>query len=219
MLTVHHLTVGAVRENTYAVVDEQKNALIIDPGAQAKRLIHWIETNEWRPQAILLTHAHYDHIGAVDAVRERFGVEVYAHPIEAEIMTKPELNLSSYTPERLEVAMAEHQFQEMGEQQVGDFHFRVVFVPGHSPGHVAYIFDEDQFVINGDTIMEGTIGRTDLYKGSYVQLMQSIGRELVPLPAEYRLYPGHGNDFTIGEAIATNPYFEVFRQMIKHRLD
>ena len=85
MLTVHQLTVGSLEENTYAVVNEAGQALLIDPGADAPKILDWIESKGWAPQAILLTHAHHDHIGAVDAVRDRYGIPLYMHPVESEI--------------------------------------------------------------------------------------------------------------------------------------
>lgn len=220
MLQVERLEIGAIGENTYVIVhSETKEALIVDPGGEASRIIEWIEQAQWQPLAILLTHAHYDHIGAVDEVRDHFQVEVYQHPEEAKFLVDPNWNLSGLTGRQAVTARpAEHLWETLGKHQIGPFQFEVVFVPGHSPGHVAYIFVDERFVVSGDTIFEMSIGRTDLPGGRYIQLMQSIDRELIHLPEDYRLYPGHGNSFTVGYSLATNPYFEVFRQSMKHRL-
>ena len=219
MLTVHQLTVGSLEENTYAVVNKAGQALLIDPGADAPKILDWIESKGWAPQAILLTHAHHDHIGAVDAVRDRYGIPLYMHPVESGFLNQPELNLSAYLGQPFTARPAEVLWEDLGDKEVAGFHFKVVFVPGHSPGHVAYIFTEDHFVLSGDTIFAQSIGRTDLPGGSYIELMQSIHRELIQLPEDYVLYPGHGPAVTVGESLATNPYFEVFRNLFKHRFE
>ena len=168
MLTVHQLTVGSLEENTYAVVNEAGQALLIDPGADAPKILDWIESKGWVPQAILLTHAHHDHIGAVDAVRDRYGIPLYMHPVESGFLNQPELNLSAYWGQPFTARPAEVLWEDLGDKEVAGFHFKVVFVPGHSPGHVAYIFAEDHFVLSGDTIFAQSIavgpnGRSSLF--------------------------------------------------------
>ncbi|MDO4432538.1 MAG: MBL fold metallo-hydrolase [Aerococcaceae bacterium] len=212
MITVHRLVVGAIEENCYCLVNENKQALIIDPGNDSQRIKEWIIKNEWQPQAILLTHCHFDHIGAVDVMRDAFGIEAYVHPLERDFLTTPALNLSTlWGGGSVSQRPAEKEWHTLGEQRVGDFSFRVAFVPGHSPGHVMYIFDEDALVVSGDLVFKRSVGRTDLPQGDFAQLMQSIEREVLPLPHHYVLYTGHGDATTIAEELAHNPYFEKFR--------
>lgn len=218
MIEVHRLTVGALQENTYAVVNNNKEALIIDPGSESDKIIQWIRKNEWQPQAILLTHAHFDHIGALDGVRDAFGIEAYVHPLEQSFLTDPALNLSKWGDTGLTQRPAEHVWDSFGEKTIANFSFKVVHIPGHSPGHVIYIFEDSEFVISGDVVFRQGIGRTDLPKGSYFDLMQGIAREIMTLPVSYKLYPGHGSPTTIAQEKSDNPYFEVFRNAHKHKI-
>jgi len=209
MLEVFYQTVGIASENTYVVVNEKKEALIIDPGAGAPMLIHWIKSHHWQPQAILLTHCHFDHIESVDELRDAFGIEAYVHHIEADYLSDPNLNLSANMPVQPVAARpAEHvwQAEDMKEQQVGSFHFRVAHIPGHSPGHVVYIFENQKFVIAGDTLFQGSIGRTDLYLGDYHHLINGIKTHLYSLPDDTTIYPGHGQSTTIKFEKRFNPY-------------
>lgn len=200
MLKVYYQTVGIASENTYAIVNELGQALVIDPGSNASQLVQWIQENNWQPQAILLTHTHFDHIGALDEVRNAFNIEVYVHENEAEYLSNPALNLSMGMGIHQVIAQpAEHlwQPQDMKENQVGAFSFRIAFIPGHSPGHVVYIFENDGFVIAGDTLFKESIGRTDFPLGNYEQLISGIKLHLLNLPDQTIIYPGHGPSTTI----------------------
>lgn len=216
MLEIYGMTLGPIQENGYVVVNsETRKALIFDPGEEGARFINWIKENGWEPQAILLTHTHSDHIGAVDEVRDAFDIEVYVYELEADWLVDPNKNLSAMQPFGLvSLREAEHIWttEDLGEQTVGDFTFRLAHVPGHSPGHVIYIFDDAQFVVVGDAVFQGSIGRTDLPGGDYATLMGAIAREILVLPTEYQLYPGHGGATTVGAEMASNPFFDVFRR-------
>lgn len=214
MLKIEMMTVGPIQENAYVVINEVTNeALIVDPGEEAERFIHWIKSNNWQPVAVLLTHCHSDHIGALDAVREAFNIEAYVHEIEQDYLTDPELNLSALQPfPNLSQHPAEHLWTVMGRKTIGSFEFEVAHVPGHSPGHVVYIFHDDAFVVVGDAVFNGSVGRTDLPGGDLRTLLQGIAQHIVPLPGHFVLYPGHGDQTTIQAEIKFNPYFEAFRQ-------
>lgn len=210
MYQVEQMEVGRLQENTYLLINEQKEALIIDPGAQSDRLIEWIDSLKVRPIAILITHCHFDHVGAVNDIREHYQVEVYIPEAEEDLFIE-------YTADQMGHYRApEHYWQHKGTYQIGNFEFEVRFVPGHSPAHVVYVFHDQALIFNGDTIFKGTIGRTDLPGGSYFDLIYYIGQEIIPLPENYRLYPGHGGTTTIDEELKTNPFFEVFRRKDMH---
>lgn len=208
MIKVYGLEITSVGENTYALVNENNEALIVDPGGQADRIIAWIDDHVWSPQAVILTHAHLDHIGALDAIRDHYQIEAYVHYLEKDFMENPILNLSALMGMRLVQRPCQHHWQEMGAQTIGNFSFETRHVPGHSPGSVVYIFAEDQFVISGDTVFQGSIGRTDFPGGSYQQLIQGIQTHLLSLPDQFTLYPGHGPATKVGIEKISNPFLQ-----------
>lgn len=207
MLQVECLTVGPLAENTYLIYNDEGNALIIDPGAEADRIRKKIEELHLTPQAILVTHTHHDHIGAVAELRELYNVETYVHEIEADTFQES-LTDASVTNDPADVLWTA---EDMGKESIiGDFDMKIVFVPGHSPGHVAFIFPEEGFAVTGDTVFQGSIGRTDLPGGSFRDLMDGIVHQLLTLPDKTILYPGHGKSTTVGDEKDHNPFLQEF---------
>ncbi|WP_165006136.1 MULTISPECIES: MBL fold metallo-hydrolase [unclassified Enterococcus] len=204
---IEQLKTGRIEENCYLVYNEEA-LLIIDPGEDAEMIQQQIEKTEQQPVAILLTHTHYDHIGAVEALRNHYHVPVYVSPLEQEWLGDPILNLSGLGRHDdiadIIVSPAEYEF-EMKSYHLGGMDFRVVPTPGHSIGSVSFIFDD--FVVSGDALFQGSIGRTDLYTGNLEQLLDSIQTQLFTLPDEFAVYPGHGEATTIGHEKHTNPFF------------
>lgn len=201
------LITGLIQENCYLVYSEN-HLVIIDPGAEAEKIKAAIAQTGATPIAILLTHTHYDHIGAVDELRDTYQIPVYVSPLEADWLGDPVMNLSGL-PRHDDMAdvvvrPADELF-ELKEYQLQDIAFKVVPTPGHSIGSVSFVFPE--FVVSGDALFSGSVGRTDLPTGNLEQLLTGIRNQLFVLPDEFPVYPGHGPSTTILKEKRTNPFF------------
>lgn len=207
MLKIERIPTGTIQENCYLIYNET-SLLIIDPGAEAKKITEMIEKTDTIPVAILLTHTHYDHIGAVEELRHHYSIPVYVSPLEQDWLSNPILNLSGLSRHDdiadIIVQPADVEF-ELIDYDLGGIRFSVVPTPGHSIGSVSFIFDD--FVVTGDALFKGSIGRTDLHTGDMQQLLHSITTYLFTLPDEFPAYPGHGDATTIEHEKKTNPFF------------
>jgi|SRR5690554_1694844 glyoxylase-like metal-dependent hydrolase (beta-lactamase superfamily II) len=191
--------------NAYIVYTENKpEAVIIDPGDDIELIMDLIKEHELKLEKILLTHGHFDHIGAVKDLKERTGAQVAIHKQEADFLTDPNKNLS-YIINRQIVQDPADIFLEDGDLiRVADMEFKVLHTPGHTEGGVCYKLGKVLFT--GDTLFEGSVGRTDLSGGSYEQLMSSIREKLLVLDDDHLVYPGHGRQTTIGRERRENPF-------------
>jgi len=199
------MSLGPLGTNCYIVYNDS-NALIIDPGGNPERVTQFLEENNLRPLAILLTHAHFDHIGAVGELRKAYELDVYLHKEEADWLENP-----PFSPNSMMLGLdirtegPDHLLEE-GTLEIGDFTCRVEHTPGHSPGSVSFIFSDADFVMSGDVLFQQGVGRTDLEGGSFEQLANSIRTALYTLPDHYTVYSGHGEQTTIGFQKQNNPY-------------
>lgn len=199
------MSLGALGTNCYIIYD-QKTALIVDPGGEAEKVITFLESEGLVPQAILLTHAHFDHIGAVDELRNHYNLDVYLHEEEADWLENPDLNRSlMFTREAVRTKPPEHLLKP-SKMDISSFRFEVIHTPGHSPGSVSFIFHEHAFIVSGDVLFQQGIGRTDLPGGSAAVLEASIKDQLYQLPDTFTVYPGHGSKTSIGAEKQNNPY-------------
>lgn len=210
-MKIERLVVGPLQTNVYAVVNDNNQALIIDPGADGHRIVNWINENNWQVQAILITHGHFDHIGALDDVRASLGVEAYIGSKDQELLSRPDLNVSALFMPQLPVTQDECEQTwpvEDGEVRVGNFKFRVESIPGHTPGSSVYIFDDLKAVFTGDVLFKSSIGRTDFPQGNLTSLLTGIKDKLLTLPGDYSVYPGHNDPTTIEAEKLTNPFLQ-----------
>lgn len=205
-LRVEQYVVGPVQTNCYfAINDETKEVLIIDPGASGKRLAEIVEEEKLNPVAILLTHGHFDHAGAAADLSEHFHIEIYAEEHEKETLENPALNLSGW--EGKETAYhADRYLKDEQEIDLAGFHIRVLFTPGHTVGGCCYLFPYQNAVFAGDTLFAQSVGRTDFPKGSAAQLIRAIEEKLLVLPDDVTVYTGHNEITTIGTERMYNPY-------------
>lgn len=206
MLKIETLPVGMGQANCYIIYDDTK-ALIVDPGAEANRIEQTIETLGIKPVAIILTHTHYDHIGALDAIRDTYELPVYVASEENGWLLDPKKNLSEFVGDEIVARPAEHNFEIGTENKIGGFTFTVLPTPGHSPGGVSFVFADDNFVVTGDALFAGSIGRTDFPGSNHEQLLAGIRKSLFTLPEDYTIYPGHMGSSTIGKEKNSNPFF------------
>ncbi len=214
MLNVKLYSLGPIQTNCYMISNKQKECIIFDPGEEAAKIIKEIRINQYKPLAIFLTHTHFDHIGAVEGLVEEFNLPVYVHEKEVSWLSDPMKNgsgkyaeLPNYIvklPEEPQIIRKEQKIE------VGGFTFKAVFTPGHSPGSISYIFENDGFAIVGDTLFERSIGRTDLIGGSLEILLKSIHEKLLSLPEDTIIYPGHGSYTTPAAEMEMNPFLNGF---------
>jgi glyoxylase-like metal-dependent hydrolase (beta-lactamase superfamily II) len=200
-----------MQTNCYIFENPEGTCLIFDPGSEGKKLISWLNENKLKPIAILLTHAHFDHIGAVDEVREFFNIPVYLHKNEKNWLADPMLNGSyHFTKGHTHVKPADYLLTGEEKMKLEPFEFTIYETPGHSPGSVSYYFENEGVVVAGDALFKGSIGRTDLVEGNHSQLLKSIHDKLLTLPEETIVMPGHGPTTTIEEEMESNPFLNGF---------
>lgn len=212
MLQIKQFTFNPFQENTYIIQNSQNQCWIVDPGMsnsdEENELIHFIAHNNLLPQAILNTHAHIDHILGIDFIANHYKIPFYLHEKELPIL-KNATNTARMFGFQYEGVQTIPQFISENETlKLSDETIEVRFVPGHSPGSIAFFSKEDNWVISGDALFAGSIGRTDLLMGDYDTLITSIKNELLSLPENTIVYSGHGGTTTIGEEKTNNPYLK-----------
>jgi glyoxylase-like metal-dependent hydrolase (beta-lactamase superfamily II) len=204
MVTVQTLTVGAFQENCYLVVDSRSGkAVIVDPGGEGERLVDAVDKSGATLEAVWITHAHVDHVGAIASIKQRWDVPVYLHPLDRRLYEAAGRQAQVYGVQFEEPPPPDREFADGQQLKVGDVALSVMHAPGHSPGHV--VIHGDGIALVGDCLFAGSIGRTDLPFSDPPQLAASL-EKISALPPETVVYPGHGMDTTIGEERRSNPF-------------
>jgi len=206
-MDVRMFTVGVVQENCYLFRrDGSERALIVDPGDEAEKLLHAIDALGVELDGILVTHTHFDHIGAVAPVAKATGAEVWVPEIEKGVLA----DINSYVPwpgfGPFESYEAEHALSGGEKLELAGFDIDVIFTPGHSPGHVTFSIPAEAAVFSGDVLFQGSVGRADLPGGDWATLLESIRTLVDELPPETAVYPGHMGITSLGAERASNPF-------------
>lgn len=206
------IPLGPLQTNAYILANSNKECVIFDPGGDGQKLNTVIRQQGLTPVAILLTHAHFDHIGAIDDVLANWNIPVYIHEKEKNWLKDATLNGSGFFIPGQEITSKVNPsiLPREGEFSVDSFTFGLYFTPGHSPGSVSYYCKELGVVFSGDALFQGSIGRTDLPGGSHEQLLSSIHQKLLTLPEETIVLSGHGPETTIEVEMDSNPFLNGF---------
>jgi hydroxyacylglutathione hydrolase len=206
-MDVRMFTVGQVAENSYIFRRAGSDrALIVDPGDEAPKLLGALEELGVTLDGILLTHTHFDHVGAVAPVAKATGAEVWVPKIERPVLA----DIMSFVPwpgfGPFESYDADHDLEGGEQLQLAGFEIDVLFTPGHSPGHVTFSIPDERVVFSGDVLFQGSVGRVDLPGGDGPTLLRSIRSLIETLPEDTTVYPGHMGVTTLGAERATNPF-------------
>jgi hydroxyacylglutathione hydrolase len=211
MITVTSFVNNPYQENTYILADETGICVIIDPGmytaAEQNELVSFITVNNLTPELLLNTHCHIDHVLGNKFVFDNYGLNPHFHRGELPLLQ----SIPSYAPQqgiRYEISPEPESFlPESGSITFGNSILELIFAPGHSPAHLCFYNEENNILIGGDVLFNGSIGRTDLPGGNYETLISSIRNSLFTLPDQTVVYPGHGPATTIGHEKQYNPFF------------
>jgi glyoxylase-like metal-dependent hydrolase (beta-lactamase superfamily II) len=203
---------GMLAVNTYFITqDSKKECIIIDPGGSFDRIMEIVQENNLVPKHVLLTHGHFDHIGALNDMRREYFIDVYAHENASRALGDPVVNLSAnagLSSQSIVCEKAEHIVEDDDEFTLCGLTIKAIYAPGHSEGSMVYIIGNSVF--SGDVIFRQSIGRTDFLGGSARKMGQSIKKLKSILKPEMKIYPGHFASTTFAEELRTNPYLSKF---------
>jgi glyoxylase-like metal-dependent hydrolase (beta-lactamase superfamily II) len=210
-MKVTALTFNQFQENTYIISDNTKECIIIDPGCykdfERTELTDFIKTNNLKPVKLINTHCHIDHILGNKFVSEQWKLELYAHKEDLPLLANTGAVAKMYGFEKYEGSpYPKHFLEQGGTLKFGASELEIIFTPGHAPGHICLLSRKEGFIIAGDVLFNGSIGRTDLPGGDYDTLIKSIKTKLLPLDENTIVYCGHGPSTSIGKEKMNNPF-------------
>lgn len=213
MIEIKSFVFSPFMENTYVLYDETKEAVIVDPGCyesyEKEELSNFIDSENLRVVKLLNTHCHIDHVFGNHYVKEKYGVELYIHPLDEATLNSVEVYAPAYGFQQFETSKADQFLEEGDLVSFGNTELSVIFVPGHAPGHIAFVNKEQNICIGGDVLLDGSIGRTDLPGGDFDTLINSIHNKVFPLGDKMVVYPGHGDTTTVEKERNSNPFCAI----------
>jgi glyoxylase-like metal-dependent hydrolase (beta-lactamase superfamily II) len=213
MIKIKSFTFNPFQENTYILYDDSKSCIIIDPGCyediEKQELTNFISAESLKVEKLVNTHCHIDHVLGNKFIKETYGVELYIHKNDEATLMAVSSYASNYGFQQYEETSADQFLAEGEKLTFGESELDIIYVPGHAPGHVAFISQDDKFCIGGDVLFRGSIGRTDLPGGDLDTLIKSIHNKMFVLPDDIIVYSGHGPTTTIGEEKVTNPFCAI----------
>ncbi|QLB19474.1 MBL fold metallo-hydrolase [Mannheimia granulomatis] len=209
MFNLQIIPVSPFQQNCTVVWDENNNAAIIDAGDDAERIIQFVESQNLKVQKLLITHAHLDHIMAVEKVKNHFDVEVFGSNIADKPLFErlPEM-CQQFGLAPVEACLPDYWLGEGDIVEVGNLKYQIRHLPGHAPGHIGFFDFENKIAFSGDVLFQNSIGRTDLYMGSHAQLLETIRTKMFDLEDDFIIVPGHGSHTTIGREKQSNPFLK-----------
>ena len=210
MIAIQSFVFNAFQENTYIISDETKECVVVDPGCydddEKKELSDYVLDHQLKVRMLLNTHCHIDHILGNEFVKQKYSTKLYIHQTEEFVLNAQKIFAPHYGFNRYQEAKPDGYLVEGDVVEFGSQKFAVLFVPGHSPGHIAFYNEKEKVVLAGDVLFQNSVGRTDLPGGNHNTLIDSIHKKLFTLPDEVTVYPGHGGETTIGVEKRTNPF-------------
>lgn len=207
-MDLQEMTLGQVQTNCYLIGNEKtKEAVVIDPADEGAYIAKRLRSLGYALKAILLTHGHFDHITGAEELRSLTGAEIYAYEGEKELLADPKLNCSSIAGHTVSL-VPDKFFKDKDQLELAGFTFEVLFTPGHTSGSVCFYLKSEGILFSGDTLFQESVGRSDLPTGNGRRLVKSVNERLLPLGEDILVYPGHGEDTTIGYEKRYNYYLK-----------
>ena len=204
-MIVKPLVLGELRTNCYLIINDKGNCIVIDPADEKDKIISEIKSQNLSLKAILLTHGHFDHIMATNALKKEFDCPVIIGDADEEMLKDDLKNAAALLGMHVEKILADKKVNDKDVLDIDDFRIKVIATPGHTKGSVCYVLEDNIF--SGDTIFFECVGRTDLYGGDAVKLMTSL-KKLKDLEGEYKIFSGHGRETTLSYEKEYNPWLK-----------
>lgn len=206
-IKIYHAVLGEIGTNCYIVVNEDtKRCIVVDPADQADDISAMVDKCGCTPEAVLLTHGHYDHMTAAEDIRGKYNIKIYAGEYEKNVLFQPDKNLSGIMGRRPVSLKADVWLKDGDELEPAGIKIKAIHTPGHTEGGMCYYIQEESVLLSGDTLFAESVGRTDFPTGSMGKLIESIKKKILTLPDDTAVYPGHGDGTTIGYEKQYNPY-------------